>query len=92
MNKKYKNCILVTGGAGYIGSNVVNMLVKKKFTVIVVDNLSTGHKRLLHKKSIFLNIDLLNYRRLSMNLKKYEISSIYHFAASIKADESQKKT
>ena len=91
MNKKYKNCILVTGGAGYIGSNVVNMLVKKKFTVIVVDNLSTGHKRLLHKKSIFLNIDLLNYRRLSMNLKKYEISSIYHFAASIKADESQKK-
>ena len=90
MKKNYKKYILVTGGAGYIGSIVVNKLIKQKFKVIIIDNLSSGHRRLIHKKSIFINIDILNYNKLSLKLKKYEIKSIFHFAASIKVDESQK--
>ena len=90
MKKNYKKYILVTGGAGYIGSIVVNKLIKQKFKVIIIDNLSSGHRRLIHKKSIFINIDILNYNKLLLKLKKYEIQSIFHFAASIKVDESQK--
>lgn len=55
--------ILVTGGAGYIGSSVVNMLVKK-YRIIIVDNLSTGNKSLIHPDVIFYKIDILNAKKL----------------------------
>ena len=42
MNKKQN--ILVTGGAGYIGSHIVELLIKTKANIIIVDNLITGHK------------------------------------------------
>jgi UDP-glucose 4-epimerase len=44
---------LVVGGAGYIGSVVVNNLIDLGYKVIVIDNLSTGHKFLVNKKAIF---------------------------------------
>ena len=40
--------ILVTGGAGYIGSHIVEILLKKKLNIFVVDNLLTGFKKLIH--------------------------------------------
>jgi len=49
MNKTQN--ILVTGGAGYIGSHIVELLVKTKANIIIVDNLITGHKKLINKKS-----------------------------------------
>jgi UDP-glucose 4-epimerase len=54
--------ILITGGAGYIGSHLIYALAnKKKKSIILIDNLSTGHKSLINKNSIFykLNIKLL---------------------------------
>ena len=45
--------ILVTGGAGYIGSHIVEQLLKTNKRVIIVDNLSTGHKKLINKKAKF---------------------------------------
>ena len=42
--------ILVTGGAGYIGSHIIELLVKKNLNTIILDNLSTGHKELIKKK------------------------------------------
>ena len=42
--------ILVTGGAGYIGSHLAELLIKQKKNVIIIDNLSTGHKKLIIKK------------------------------------------
>ena len=44
---------LVVGGAGYIGSVVVNNLIDLGHKVVVIDNLSTGHKFLINKKAIF---------------------------------------
>ena len=41
--------ILVTGGAGYIGSHIVELLIKKKANVTILDNLSTGYKKLINK-------------------------------------------
>jgi UDP-glucose 4-epimerase len=50
MPQSSKN-ILVTGGAGYIGSHIVEQLIKNKANVIILDNLVTGHKKLINKKS-----------------------------------------
>ena len=50
---------LVVGGAGYIGSVVVNNLIDLGYKVIVIDNLSTGHKFLVNKKAISLLLRLL---------------------------------
>ena len=48
-----KKKILVTGGAGYIGSKISYDLIDAGYDVIIVDNLSTGSKKLVHPKSIF---------------------------------------
>jgi len=59
MNYKSNN-ILITGGAGYIGSHIAENLIKKKSKVIVLDNLVTGYKKLINKKSIFIEDDKKN--------------------------------
>ncbi|MDB4119226.1 NAD-dependent epimerase/dehydratase family protein [Candidatus Pelagibacter sp.] len=48
---KSRNNILVTGGAGYIGTHIVEQLIKDKETVIIQDNLVTGYKKLIKKIS-----------------------------------------
>ena len=45
------NNILVTGGAGYIGSHLTELLIKQKKNVIIIDNLSTGYKKLIIKNT-----------------------------------------
>ena len=57
MKNNHKN-ILVTGGAGYIGSHIVENLVKTKNKVIILDNLVTGYKRLINKKAKFIQGDI----------------------------------
>ena len=47
---KKTNNILVTGGAGYIGSHIVEQLIKKNSNIIILDNLITGYKKLINKK------------------------------------------
>jgi UDP-glucose 4-epimerase len=54
------NKILVTGGAGYIGSKIVFDLVDLGYNVIIADDLSTGHKTLVNKKAIFFKIKIVN--------------------------------
>lgn len=82
--------ILVTGGAGYIGSSMVNYLIKNKKKVIVLDNLYSGSKRLINKKAIFINLDIRD-QNLFENLKQYKIDTIFHFAALTDVSESKKK-
>jgi len=60
---KIKN-ILVTGGAGYIGSHIVEKLVKTKVNVFVLDNLSTGFKRLVNKKATFIKGDITKINKV----------------------------
>ncbi len=52
--------ILVTGGAGYIGSCMAHTLIEKKYSVVVLDDLSMGHRFLLPKKATFFKADLKN--------------------------------
>ena len=84
--------ILVTGGVGYIGSHIVEQLVKKKSNNIhVLDNLSTGHKKLINKKSKFIKGDIKNFNFLKKIIKKHSIQTIIHLAAHLNVSEAEKK-
>lgn len=80
--------ILVTGGAGYIGSHLVKSLVESNQKVVVFDNLSRGHIEAIPKDVQFDKIDLLDKTSLSNAIKKYEINSVIHFAAFAYVGES----
>ena len=87
--------ILVTGGAGYIGSHCVMALLEQGNEVVVFDNLSTGHKETVKKLSNYGNFDfdlgdLLNTSDLEYLFDNYEIDSVIHFAAFSQVGESVK--
>ena len=83
--------VLVTGGAGYIGSHIIEELVKLKKKVFILDNLSTGKRRLINKKAKFYLLDLGNSNKLKKIIQKNKIDSIIHLAALLDVNESQKK-
>ena len=61
--------ILVTGGAGYIGSHIIENLIKENKNIFIVDNLSTGYKKLVNKKTNFFKIDILNIKKINQFMK-----------------------
>ena len=83
------NSIIVTGGAGYIGSKIVFDLIKNKKKVIVIDNLSTGYKRLVSRKAKFYKINFSSNKIRSI-IEKYNVDTIIHCAASTNVTESNK--
>ncbi len=84
--------ILVTGGAGYIGSHIVEELVKKNFLkIFIVDDLSTGHKRLINKKAIFIKANINKTQLIKKIILKNKIDTIIHLAAKTIVTESEKK-
>ena len=61
--------ILLTGGAGYIGSHVAEQLVKIKKNVVILDNLKTGYRSLINKKAKFIKGDISNTKLLKKILR-----------------------
>ena len=78
--------ILVTGGAGYIGSHTVKMLQDQNYDVIVLDNLSTGHAKYVSGRLIVG--DLADKALLNKIFAEYEIDAVIHFAGSLIVEES----
>ena len=81
------NTILVTGGAGYIGSHFCKYAKQQGYNIIVYDNLSTGRQEFVKWGELIVG-DLNNYILLNDTLKKYNPIAIVHFAASIEVGES----
>lgn len=80
--------ILVTGGAGYIGSHMVHYLIPRKHKVVILDNLSTGHEVLIHPDATFIKGDVGNKPFVENLLQTYQIEAVIHFAAFIRVEES----
>ncbi|MEH7480115.1 UDP-glucose 4-epimerase GalE [Neobacillus drentensis] len=80
--------ILVTGGAGYIGSHVVRDLADRGYSVLVLDNLTTGHIAAVDKRAIFIQGDAGDPKVLERIFNKYSIQAVMHFAASCLVGES----
>lgn len=74
--------ILVTGGAGFIGSHIVDAYIEKGFKVVVVDNLSTGDISNVNKSAVFYKFDLYK-DSLEKVFKLHKINIINHHAAQI---------
>ena len=83
--------ILVTGGAGYIGSHIIEILIKKKYKVVIVDNLTTGYKQFIQKKAKFYKFNISKTSRLKKIIINNKIDSVIHLAASINVTDSKKK-
>ncbi len=81
--------ILVTGGAGYIGSHVVKLLGKKGFEILTYDNLSTGHRWAVLYGDL-IKADLADKETLRKVFKEFKPDAVMHFAASIIVPESVK--
>ncbi|MGE5497473.1 MAG: UDP-glucose 4-epimerase GalE [Syntrophothermus sp.] len=80
--------VLVTGGAGYIGSHTVKMLLDRGHQVTVIDNLSRGHLKAVPEGVRFENIDLLDYDKLVKTLPGMSVDAVVHFAAFAYVGES----
>ena len=82
--------ILITGGAGYIGSHISELLLKDKKKVIIVDNLSTGFKKLINRKAKFYKANINNTKKIKSIIIKNKIDSVIHLAASLIIGEGEK--
>jgi|TARA_B110000977_G_C11059867_1_gene485537 UDP-glucose 4-epimerase len=81
--------VIVTGGAGYIGSHIVEQLIKKRKKVIILDNLVTGHKRLINQKATFIKGDIKDKKTLNKIIKNYNVDTIFHLAACLNINEAE---
>jgi UDP-glucose 4-epimerase len=79
--------ILVTGGAGYIGSHVVKELLRQGDQPIIYDNLQTGHREAV-QSAIFIKGDLSDPRKLKDTFQSHSIHAVMHFAADCLVGES----
>jgi len=85
--------ILITGGAGYIGSHVVKQLLEQDKNIIVIDNLSTGFQHTIDtlqtiKKFNFIKLDLNEFEKVNEIFEKYNVHTVIHFAALSQVGES----
>ncbi|MFT6071799.1 MAG: UDP-glucose 4-epimerase [Alphaproteobacteria bacterium] len=80
--------VMVTGGAGYIGSHTVLALQDRGFNIVVVDNLSTGSRKLVPDGVDFYHVDISQSDEIEAIIKKHNIEAIIHFAGSIIVPES----
>ncbi len=83
--------VLVTGGAGYIGSHVVQLLAERDYHVVVFDNLSKGNRGAVHPDATLIVADLHDRAALAAAFKAHRIEGILHFASQIQVSESMRK-
>jgi len=82
--------ILITGGAGYIGAHVTETLVKNRKKIFIIDNLSTGFKKLINKKAKFYKTNVLNTKKIKKIIINNKIDSVIHLAGSLIISKGEK--
>lgn len=80
--------VLVTGGAGYIGSHMVRQLVRAGRQTVVVDNLDRGHREAVDPSAAFYQADVADVDELERIMRKHDVECVIHFAALAYVGES----
>lgn len=80
--------VLITGGAGYIGSNMVKRLLDEGHNVVVADNLERGHKNFIDSRATFVQGNLLDKAYIDSLFANNQFDCVMHFAAYIAVGES----
>lgn len=80
--------VLVSGGAGYIGSVTSEVLLKQGHTVVVADNLSRGHRAAVPAGAAFVEVDIRGSEQVRALLEEHDIECVMHFSASSLVGES----
>src|SRR6478672_1219089 len=80
--------VLVTGGAGYIGSHTAESLIQSGHDVTVLDNFSRGFRSLVHPKAQLVEADILDTELVSKVMRHSQIEAVIHFAAFTGVAES----
>ena len=88
MNKN--NNILITGGAGYIGSHVSFLLIEKGYNITIIDSLITGNEQLVPKEANLEICDITDTDKVTQILKSKKFEAVLHFAGLIRVEESVK--
>ena len=83
--------VLVTGGAGYIGSHVVQLLVESGYDVVVYDSLARGHRQAVHPDARLIVGDLRDFRQLRAAFAAQDFDGVMHFASRIQVGESMRQ-
>ena len=83
-----KKKILITGGAGFIGSYVNKLLNQNNYDTVILDNLSRGSKKTILNQGTFIQGDIGDSSLLSKIFKEHSIDAVMHFAALINVGES----
>lgn len=93
--KIFKHPVLITGGAGFLGSHMAAYCLEKKIDIVVIDNLSNSDLTNLHKLENHFNVtipffelDIRDYKSLNILFEKYDFDSIVHFAGLKSVSES----
>lgn len=87
-SKREEMSVLVTGGAGYIGSHAVKILIERGYDVVVADNLAKGHREAVHNDAFFYNVDIANIDEMTEILRRHDVSDVMHCAAFSYVGES----
>ena len=80
--------VIVTGGAGFIGSHLVDSLIKQNIKVIILDNCSTGKTKNINPKACYMNLDITTIDSKSLLNEETDIDTIFHLAAKTTVQES----
>ncbi|MDQ1147985.1 UDP-glucose 4-epimerase [Bacillus sp. SORGH_AS 510] len=83
--------VLVTGGAGFIGSNVVEGLIDEGYRTVIVDNLSSGKQKFIHPEAKFYSLNILE-DNLKTVFEKERPDAVIHLAAQINVQDSLEKS
>ena len=84
--------IIVTGGAGFIGSHLVDLLINKGLKVLIIDNLSYGNKKNLNPKALFKKLDIKNGDKINQCFREFLPDLVVHLAAITSKSPSDTKS
>ena len=80
--------VLVTGGAGYVGSICAEQLIAAGHNVVVIDDLSAGHRAAVHSEAYFLEADFGDTMLISDLVREHSIDAVMHFAGETLVEKS----